>query len=443
MPEGLGQLLSLDRSAWHALRDVLDILVVAFLIYRALLVLKGTRAMQMGLGIVVFGVLYVAAERAQLTTVLLLLERVASAAILIIVVVFQNDIRRALIRLGAKAWLTRGRDAQERVIDEVVGAATELARHRMGALICLERDANVLEFVKSEGIPLDADVSRELLVGLFVPEAVNKTHDGAVLIRDLRVARAGVFLPMPEVTKVADHSLGSRHRAAIGITEETDAVVVVVSEERGTISMCFPNGMVQNVDAASLQQALLGLFGRVGKPKSPSLFARLFQAAARRAKATPSSAPRAHEDRAAAASPPRPLAGDHAEEVTASRALTEPRIALSVSRAPIKVVQDKPPADDEEDELPPPPSRLGVSVPMESAAHGSALDADPDEEERDSDEPRAATRRRDDDEPDEPPRAATRPSFDDEPDEPRAATRPSFDDEPDEPRSAAAGMKEP
>jgi len=259
--DGLNHLFVARPPAEFA-RDIVDILVIAFLVYRALLVLKGTRAMQMGLGVVAFGALYLVARYAQLTTVTSLLSWLASSALLILVVVFQNDIRRALIRLGAKAWLSRGRDAQERVLEEVVAAATELARHRMGAIICLERDANVLEFVKSDGVDLNCEVSRELLVSLFIPEAVNKLHDGAVLIRDLRIACAGVFLPMPEATRVADSSLGSRHRAAIGITEETDAVVIVVSEERGTITLCFPNGMVQNVDGASLKQALLGLFGK-------------------------------------------------------------------------------------------------------------------------------------------------------------------------------------
>ncbi len=270
MLDGLTHLFS-NRPVAEILRDFVDILVISWLFYRSLLVLKGTRAMQMGLGIAVFGGLYVVARYAGLTTVTTLLSWLASSSLLILVVVFQNDIRRALIRLGARAWLSRGRDAQERIVDEVVAAATELARHRMGAIICLERDANVLEFVKSEGVELDCEVSRELLVSLFVPEAVNKLHDGAVLIRDLRIACAGVFFPMPEGTKVSDAALGSRHRAAIGITEETDAVVVVVSEERGTVTLCFPNGMVQNVDASSLKQALLGLFGRTAqKDRKPA-----------------------------------------------------------------------------------------------------------------------------------------------------------------------------
>jgi hypothetical protein len=104
-------------------------------------------------------------------------------------------------------------------------------------------------------------VQRELIVSLFLPESLNKLHDGAVVIRNLRIAKAGVFFPMPD-TKVLDKSLGSRHRAALGITEETDAVVVVVSEERGTISFCFNGNVVTNLDGASLRQALLGLFGQ-------------------------------------------------------------------------------------------------------------------------------------------------------------------------------------
>jgi diadenylate cyclase len=262
--EVLAQLLV--RPFTEILLELFDVLIVAFIVYRGLLVLRGTRAMQMGIGFVALGLLYVVAEFAQLALLENMLSWLAPAAPIIIVVVFQNDIRRALIRVGSKAWFTRGHDAQERVIDEVVAAATELARHRMGALICLERDANVLEFVKSEGIELDSMVTRELLVSLFIPESMNKAHDGAVLIRDLRIARAGIFFPMPESTRVADLTLGSRHRAAIGITEETDALVIAVSEERGTITLVFKDGtMVPSLTGPALRKALMGLFGRVEK----------------------------------------------------------------------------------------------------------------------------------------------------------------------------------
>lgn len=266
MPEGLLHFFK-PRPWGDVAIDIVDIVVVTYIIYRALLVLRGTRAMQMGTGLGVFFLIYGVSRYAGLVTLNHLFSKLLESIILVVVVVFQNDIRRALIRMGGTAWFTGGREQQSRVIDEVVAAATELARHRMGALIAFEQDANVLEFVKSDGIPLDSVVTRELLVSLFVPESVNKLHDGAVLIRDLKIARAGIFFPMPD-TKILDAQLGSRHRAALGITEETDAVVVVVSEERGTISFCFSGNIVSNLDGQSLRHALLGLFGRSARKKA-------------------------------------------------------------------------------------------------------------------------------------------------------------------------------
>jgi diadenylate cyclase len=259
------------RSPFQVLIDLVDLLVVTYVIYRALLVLRGTRAMQMGTGLGVIFVVYVIAKWAGFITLVNLLSSLLSSIILVVVVVFQNDIRRGLMRVGSRAFLGGINRMQEtKVIDEVVAAATELARHRMGALICFEQDANLDEFVVGQGTQLDAAVQRDLLVSLFIPEGVNKLHDGAVVIRNFRVAKAGVFFPMPD-TKVLDKSLGSRHRSALGITEETDAVVVVVSEERGTISFCFNGNIVSGLDGASLKQALLGLFGKNarGKAKKP------------------------------------------------------------------------------------------------------------------------------------------------------------------------------
>ncbi len=251
--------LFINRTRWEIARDLLDVAIVAYLIYRLLLIVRGTRAMQMGVGLGVILLLYLASKAVGLVTLQSLLQYVLSSIILIIVVVFQNDIRRALIRVGGRAWLGRGRrQEQSRVIDEVVAAVTELARHRIGAIIAFEQDANLLEFTKSEGIVIGSAVTRELLVAMFYPESVNKLHDGAVIIRDLKIARAGVFFPMPDA-KNLDPSLGSRHRASLGITEETDAVVVVVSEERGTISFCFNGNIVPNLDGTALRQTLVGL----------------------------------------------------------------------------------------------------------------------------------------------------------------------------------------
>lgn len=241
-------------------RDLLDIFITYYIFYRVALVLKGTRAMQVGIGLVGIFVLYVIAQILRLHTVLTLLGAVLSSAILIGVVVFQNDIRRGLMRVGAGARFGSAQNLESEVIDAVVEAATQLARHRIGALVTFEQEANLDEFVGSHtGFTLDAAVTPELLVSLFLPEGLNKLHDGAVVIRDLRVAKAGVFFPLPE-GRVSDGSFGSRHRAAMGITEETDAVVIVVSEERGSISFCFNGNIVPNLDGPRLRAALDAVF---------------------------------------------------------------------------------------------------------------------------------------------------------------------------------------
>ena len=253
----------------QVLRDVLDIFLVYYIVYRALLVLRGTRAMQVGVGLAMVFVLYIVAQALQLVTVLNIMGALISSMILIIVVVFQNDIRRGLQRFGSRAWFGGlVRTQESKLIDAVVEAATDLARHRIGALITFEQDANLDEFVGvHKGHVLDAQVTRELLVTLFIPEGVNKLHDGSVIIRNYRIAKAGVFFPMPE-GRVVDDSFGSRHRAALGITEETDAVVVIVSEERGTISFCFNGNIASNLDGAKLRTMLEAIFSPKVRKKS-------------------------------------------------------------------------------------------------------------------------------------------------------------------------------
>ncbi len=274
MPEAI-RTYFMGRAPLHLLRDALDIFIVYYVVYRALLVLRGTRAMQVGVGLGVLFALYLVAQALELVTVLTIMGALISSMILIIVVVFQQDIRRGLQRVGSRAWFGTWTRAQEsKVIDEVVEAATELARHRIGALITFEQDANLDEFVGAhKGHVVDAQVTAELLVSLFVPEGINKLHDGSVVIRNYRIAKAGVFFPMPE-GRVMDQSFGSRHRAALGITEETDAVVVIVSEERGTISFCFNGNIATNLDGPKLHSMLEAIFspkvrksGR--KPKRP------------------------------------------------------------------------------------------------------------------------------------------------------------------------------
>src|SRR6476619_4570860 len=173
MLDGLRHLFS-SRPWLQVLVDVFDILVVTYVVYRALLVLRGTRAMQMGTGLGVIFLVYVVSKWVGFITLYNLLSTLLSSIILIVVVVFQNDIRRGLMRVGSRAFFAGiARQQETRVIDEVVAAATELARHRMGALICFEQDANLDEFVVGQGTIIDSAVQRDLLVSLFAPEGVN------------------------------------------------------------------------------------------------------------------------------------------------------------------------------------------------------------------------------------------------------------------------------
>jgi uncharacterized protein (TIGR00159 family) len=249
------------RPAAEIAVDLLDIGIVALVVYRVLVVIKGTRAMQMGIGLSLVLLAHQVARWLELVTLYTMLDALLTSIVLIIIVVFQNDIRRALSRVGSRSWLRGQATAQEtHVIEEVIKAAQMLAQKRIGALIVFERDATLDEFLE-QGTVLDAAVSKELLYSIFIPSFENPVHDGAVVIRDRRVWQAGAFLPLTASPKL-DKTIGTRHRAAVGITEETDAVVVVVSEEKGAISLCFNGNMVRNLDAPSLREALLGLFYR-------------------------------------------------------------------------------------------------------------------------------------------------------------------------------------
>lgn len=256
------------RDASLVLWDLCDIALVALVLYYALLLIKGTRAMQMGVGLALVFVVYQLAKRLGLVTLYAMLDTLLTSLVLIIVVVFQHDIRRALMRFGRRPIFAPARSALEiQVIEEVVKAATALAQKRIGALIVFERDALLDEFIDA-GTVLDAAVSKELLYSIFVPSYENPMHDGAVIIRDGRVRQAGAFLPLSASTKL-DKTLGTRHRAAIGLSEDTDAAVVVVSEERGSVSLCFHGNIVHNLDAASLRTALLGLLTKQARRRSP------------------------------------------------------------------------------------------------------------------------------------------------------------------------------
>ncbi|MBA3392083.1 MAG: TIGR00159 family protein [Deltaproteobacteria bacterium] len=238
---------------------VFDIALVYYLIYRLLLTIRGTRAAQMIVGIVLVGAAFFVAERLELSTVSWLLDNFISYFIILIIVVFQQDIRRALGRLGQNVLPFGRKQETTHIVDEVVAATAQLARTRMGAIIVFEREAALEEFV-DDATRIDAALSRQLLVSLFVPAKDNELHDGAVVIgKSHRIELARALLPLSRATDLGPE-FGTRHRAALGITEDTDAVAVVVSEERGEISLCFKGSIARDLEPVMLRRALVGLF---------------------------------------------------------------------------------------------------------------------------------------------------------------------------------------
>ena len=236
----------------EAITSTVDILVVAYLVYRGLLLVKGTRAAQMLTGLVLVAVGFYLARVFELSTLLWLLDSLINYSIIFVIVIFQQDIRRGLTSVGANLFGSGRQYEETYVFEEVIRAAEQLARTATGALIVLQREAELDDFLSDPGETVDARVSKELLVALFVPSPQNTLHDGAVIIRDRRLFRAGCVMPLSANRKL-DKSLGTRHRAAIGITEETDAVVVVVSEERGAVSLCFGGNIAADLDPATLR----------------------------------------------------------------------------------------------------------------------------------------------------------------------------------------------
>jgi uncharacterized protein (TIGR00159 family) len=238
--------------------DVVDILIVAFLVYELLQFLRGTHAVQIALGGLVLVVLYWASILFNLQTVNWLLRTFLPFLVFGIIVIFQAEIRKGLAHLGKAPFLGgAARRRQEEIVDEVVLAATSLAGQRTGAIVVLEREMGLRSYIET-GITLDALVTYDLLVSIFHP--ATPLHDGAVILQGNRVAAAACFLPLtvnPELSR----ALGSRHRAAIGLSEDTDAVAIVVSEETGTISVVEGGVIHRGLDGPALKGALLRSLG--------------------------------------------------------------------------------------------------------------------------------------------------------------------------------------
>lgn len=256
-------------SWWNTVRvtDVIDVLVLWFVLYRALLLVRGTRAMQSAIGLLVALAVYVASGQLELYALHWVLEKFFVYIVIAVVILFQQDIRRGLAGAGGRLFPSFGSNKPDQnAMEELIRAAFLMAGRRIGALIALEREASLEEYGES-GQRLDARVSTELFLAIFHP--TSPLHDGAVVVRQDKVLAAKVFLPL-SLSRDISRFVGTRHRAAIGLTEETDAVVIIVSEERGTVSLVVAGELRPTSDANELRERLLECFERKREPRKKS-----------------------------------------------------------------------------------------------------------------------------------------------------------------------------
>ena len=250
-------LTALFRRPPIGLWDLADILVVSILIYEVLKLIKGTRAVQMAVGAAFLALIFYGSRWIRLDTVNWLIRNFLGSIVFAIIVLFQADIRRALAHLGRLPFfrLFAKEESREESIEELVVAANMLSAQRIGAIIAIERQVGMRNYIDG-GISLDAVLTYDLLLAIFQPKS--PLHDGAAIVQNDRVAAAACFLPLtinPRLSK----ELGSRHRAAIGLTEENDAVAIVVSEESGTISVVVDGKIERGFTADALRARLRSL----------------------------------------------------------------------------------------------------------------------------------------------------------------------------------------
>jgi diadenylate cyclase len=262
----LSELLSRPEINWL---DVLDIALVALVVYELLLLIRGTRAVQMALGGGFLIGLYFVSRELKLETVNWVIRNLATYVVFAIIVLFQSDIRRALAHFGRAPFFRyfERRSSTDETIEELVVTATTLATRRVGVIVIIERQIGLRNYIEG-GIPLDALVTYDLLASIFQPGS--PLHDGAVIVQADRVAAAACFLPLSVNPRVS-RELGTRHRAALGVTEESDAVGIVVSEETGIVSLAVNGTLERSLSADKLRIRLRSLLaGRALRRAAPA-----------------------------------------------------------------------------------------------------------------------------------------------------------------------------
>jgi len=241
-----------------SLISLLDIVLVAVVIYEFLALIKGTRAALMLIGVAGLGLVFYFSRLGELTTLNWMISTLLPYAAFALIVIFQSEIRQVLARLGRRLMLSRSSSTEADVYDDIVLAANLFSQNQTGALIVIEREVGLRTYIES-GVPLDARISYDLLATIFRPSA--PLHDGAVIVQNDRIAAAACFLPL-SMNPVLSTQMGTRHRAGIGITEETDAIAVIVSEETGAVSLAVAGKIERDLTIDQLRERLGRLLSR-------------------------------------------------------------------------------------------------------------------------------------------------------------------------------------
>ena len=261
---------------WRNLINLIDILVIWFLIYELIMLIRGTRAIQLFKGILVILLIKLVSWYIGLSTVSWLMDQVINWGVIAIVVIFQPEIRRGLEHLGRGTLFARNRTAneqEEEMIKQLEQAIQYMSKRRIGALISIQMDTGLEEYIET-GIPMDADITGALLINTFIPNT--PLHDGAVIIKNNRIAVAAAYLPLSD-SKLIPKELGTRHRAAVGISEVTDALTIVISEETGEVSITKDNELLRNMSQKDYLKFMRAhLYKKKEERKDLGLFGYLF-----------------------------------------------------------------------------------------------------------------------------------------------------------------------
>lgn len=251
-------LMTMKASEW--IRNIIDILLVWFVFYKLITIIKGTKAVQLLKGIFVILIVRFLTEVFGLSTLGWMMEQVLTFGFLAVIIIFQPELRRALEQLGRGKIFTRSslqeEEEQKRLIEAMKKSVSYMAKRRIGALISIEKETGLSEYIET-GTPLDATITSELIINIFIPNT--PLHDGAVIVQKNKIAAASCYLPLSESPFISK-DLGTRHRAALGISEETDAVTIIVSEETGAISLTVAGDIMRNLTIDEFEERLTELW---------------------------------------------------------------------------------------------------------------------------------------------------------------------------------------